>query len=227
MVNNYNNMYVFIYKVYRIYFYENKTNKKMNTSHIKESISFKLPKTGYLSADFETTKIEVTEKQEFIVGGVTDGDNFYYVKKIKDFINLLNRFEQKIIYFHNLAYDFRFFIEHYNKNLQYQYKIIFAQSRVIKMEIKDINSKLLYEFRDSYALFPMSLEAVNKAYNKIYFKDTKYKLEEKLTKNMIKYLKLDCLSLYESIYNFGLDHKEVLKLLDKQKIIINEKFKNE
>ena len=161
-----------------------------------------LEKKYFLTADYETDLIKKTDKQNLIVAGLTDGINFYYCTTIEDFIGLINRFEQKIIYFHNLGYDFRFFLEYFNNNPQYQYEIIFAQSKVISFTVRDINDNVLFEFRDSYALFPMKLKKVNKAYNKIYFKDTKYKLETELTQDMIKYLKLDCLSLFESLSNF-------------------------
>ena len=154
--------------------------------------------------DFETTRIELTDNQEFLLGGVYDynnKDNVYLSNSIPNIINYFIQSDKDFFYFHNLGYDFRFMYDYLMDN--YNVDIIPYSSNVLKVVVSEGTNKL-FELRDSYPLLRTSLKDANKTFNKHYFKEDIGDEILNFNKNNpvhIDYLKKDCLSLYESLSN--------------------------
>ena len=173
-------------------------------------MSFLTPE-NFAVADFETSRIEETKKQKFYCGGIyqhNNADNVFISDSIEDIINYFIRSEIDIFYFHNLGYDFRFLFDYLLDN--YELDIMPYGSGVLKVTVYK-NYKKLFELRDSFALLRTSLKAANKSFNQHYFKldiGNDVLNFDKNNLEHIRYLKHDCLSLYESlsrmkeIYNF-------------------------
>lgn len=167
-----------------------------------------LKSSNFLCADFETTRIE-KGIQRFLWGGFTNGLNFYYTNDVNVFINSLHKMDNKIIYFHNLIYDFRFMFNYFFDN-NFDVELITTQSGNLlkavilsKTKIKN-HRRVLFDFRDSYALLPSSLKDVSKSLN-IHYLKTKIninEIENLSEKEVINYLQNDVASLYEALINF-------------------------
>ena len=168
---------------------------------IKEHIP--LPPHNFGVADFETTLIK-KGIQEFLCGGIYDNSTFRYYEDIGQIINYFIKAEHNIFYFHNLSYDYRFLLHYLLDN--HDVKITPKGSQLLKLEVYNKDKKL-FELRDSYALMPLSLKKISESFCNKYKKQEfdiidieKIFIEKK--KEVIEYLKLDCLSLYEALSNF-------------------------
>lgn len=151
--------------------------------------------------DFETTKIEVTKKQKFLLGGVYSYDNLLISDKIEDIIAYMIKSDIKIFYAHNLMYDFRFLFE-YIKNFEFEIKPLSSNLLCVIVKKRGV---ILFEIRDSYALMVMPLKKATKSYCKYYHKQ-ELNLNEinfnKNNKNHREYLHYDIFGLYEALTNF-------------------------
>lgn len=163
-----------------------------------------LNKEKFGVADFETTKIELTDNQIFLQGGIythNKNDEVYLYDSIEEIINFFVKSNTKLFYFHNLGYDFRFMFDYLLNN--YDVSIIPYSSNILKVSVYK-NNKKLFELRDSFALLRTSLKSANITFNEHYFKsdigDGVLNYNKK-SKSHREYLKLDCLSLYESLSN--------------------------
>lgn len=176
---------------------------------MKQKIS--LPLHSFGVCDFETSPIK-DGIQSFLCGGIYDYDYFRYYESIDEIVNYFVKAEHKIFYFHNLSYDYRFLLHYLLDN--FDIKIIPRGSQILKIDVYRDN-KLLFELRDSYAVFPLSLKKVSESFCSKYVKSNIdimniehiFKTDKQ---KVIKYLKLDCLSLYESLSNF-IDVMEINK----------------
>lgn len=180
------------------------TNSKLN--HIKLPVS--LDSSNFLCADFETTPIK-KGIQRFLWGGITNGIDFYYTDNVEIFIDSLHKMNNKIIYFHNLIYDFRFMFDYFFNN-NFDVELVTTKSGNLlkalilsKSKFKN-HRKILFDFRDSYALLPSPLKDITESLNIHYLKAeiNINNIENLSRKEVINYLMHDVASLYESLINF-------------------------
>lgn len=161
-------------------------------------------------------------------------DDVYYTRDFFDFNNFLvgisDKNFRKIIYVHNLSYEFQFLrniIEKYNYNIIDF--LTYKKRKIISFVIDDLN----IEFRCSYCLTNLSLELAAKKYNKKYNKksgELDYNLERspltELSESELSYCEYDILSLYEIILYFKKQFKNIAKIPLTQTSIIRNELKN-
>ena len=159
----------------------------------------------YAVADFETTRIELGE-QDFLCGGIyqhNKSDSVFISESLEQIVNFFIQSEIECFYFHNLGYDFRFLYDYLIKN--FEIDIMPYGAGILKISVYK-KGKKLFELRDSFALLKTSLKKANKSFNKHYFKsdigDGILNFDKTNSKH-IEYLKLDCLSLFESLTNMA------------------------
>jgi hypothetical protein len=154
-------------------------------------------------ADFETTKIEIGQ-QDFLYGGIyqyNSSDSVFLSDSLEDIVNYFIRSDMECFYFHNLSYDFRFLYNYLIQN--FELDIMPYGAGILKISVYK-KAKKLFELRDSFALLKTSLKKANQSFNKFYFKSDigdEILNFDKTNPKHIEYLKLDCLSLYESLIN--------------------------
>jgi len=179
-------------------------------------ISLKMIKeTNYGVFDFETSEIKAG-LQKFVIGAIYYDGFFVISEDINQIIDSMIQSKKKIFYAHNMMYDFRFMLKSLREK-KLNFNCILSGSDLISVKVfyKD---DFLFELRDSYSIFRCSLERISNDIN-IEYKKKKYanicNSENELKYNRIEfinYLKLDCLSLFESIqkmYDFlGYDVKK-------------------
>jgi len=165
-----------------------------------------MPLSSFSCGDLETTPIQ-KGIQKFYVGGFYQGGKYYYWSEdLEELVDYMIHSQNKIIYFHNLDYDIRFFLDYLFEN--YEIKIIPVHSSILAVKLFN-NKKLIKEFRDSYKLIPLSLAKLTESFNLWHVKkdydvvNNVYPELNKIEKQeYLSYLKTDVLGLYEGLYNF-------------------------
>lgn len=143
---------------------------------------------------------------EMIIGGVYDGDKYLEYKTVDEFIFLLkNFFTEDTLYAHNGGkYDNRYLLNHFRTSDYKLSNIMYiANGLVFTVEI---GSKK-FKFRDSFHLLPNSLDKLGKSFQTQVKKrefDIKKWISEgcPVTEELRKYLKDDCISLYQILQTF-------------------------
>jgi len=170
---------------------ENKILKPL-TSNIKK----------YRIAVFD---IEANNWTDFLILGFFDGENyyeFYDIEKFLDFVLRLKYRGFKIFAHYAGRYDFLFLLEHLKQRaslIDVNGKIIQIKANLFKLQTE---RSYIY-FCDSFALLPNSLEKLSYAFD-VKYKKLKMDFSKKLIINnrLKKYLKYDCLALYEILVKF-------------------------
>jgi hypothetical protein len=163
---------------------------------------------------FATSDIEANDWTKFLVMGFFDGENykrFFSPQSFVQYLTSTKKYNGWRIYFHNGGkYDFLFLIDVlYDEG--FELRFINRGSSIISMEARKVNFKLV--FADSYALFPMSLDRLQKEYNSAYQKIPVdfTKNHSAHEKNLNAHLENDCKGLYD-ILTQEYEHMGVLKL---------------
>ena len=165
----------------------------------------------FLFADFETTGLKYFNKHGYTkvyLAGLADmSSNFYHFKKIDEFYTYLkdNCFENTIVYFHNLKFDFSF-LEYFFTTEKIPYlkkcsnlnRIIYGEvkfSKLVKHNKKLIQKDITIQFRDSLLLLNGSLDILAKSFGLPYKiekeQDFYDRLTYTITNDEISYLKRD------------------------------------
>lgn len=153
--------------------------------------------------DFETDPFAYGEMVMPFCADIFDGDKhvIYWgadcVARLLEYIKGLD--EPHLFYAHNGGkFDFFYFIEHFQSDM----KII--NGRIVRATIGK------HEFRDSYAVLPVPLRAYKKDdidYNKLHRTRRDENRDE-----IIEYLKMDCVYLYELVTTFRAEFADVLTI---------------
>ena len=147
----------------------------------------------------------------FLVG-FYDGEDFFYfegencVKRFCEFIlGKKNKYSKYRIYAHaGGSYDFLFLIEQFSE-MGLKMNILIQNSSVFYFSVE--RGKKYLKFYDSYHLLPLNLEELTKAFNVEYKKinldrSKIYEIYRKDRPLVIKYLKHDCIGLYQVLRKF-------------------------
>lgn len=195
------------YKGHEVNIVSNKIDNAIYTFDI-ESTSYLIlneeiiPASKYLELSEEERKESIPCSCMYI-WQFSINETVYYGRTWEEFRKFLDRLEQncnlrKIIFVHNLSFEFEFF--------QSQLKIKSVISRKSRKVISATLSDYNIEFRCSYYMSNVSLAYLPKLYNLPVQKmvgDLDYTKirtpETKLTKDELKYCEYDCLVVYEYI----------------------------
>jgi len=145
------------------------------------------------TADCETDPFKRGRIPEPFIWGLYNGDEYYEFEKTNDFVDFCANLKNSIIYAHNGGKFDWHFIKH--KIPEYS-ELLIINGRLSKFKIGEA------EFRDSYNILPMPLSAWKKDdfdYT-ILEKEVRY-LKENYKKTK-KYLKNDCVYLFEIIKEY-------------------------
>jgi hypothetical protein len=181
---------------------------------------------GFGCFDIESSLIEETDEQVFLVAGSFDGDAYAEHYSVADLVDRLSNGGTRVWYAHNLDYDFRFIME--ELRTRYNVEVILRGSKALKVVCYRKGREIL-SFCDSMALAPMSLKSFTSSFCRIHKKAdynilnikkiTDYmkaheagfrhiQALEADTKELREYLKLDVVSLHEAL----LSYKKMFKL---------------
>lgn len=206
--------------------------------------TFDIEVTSLFEIDGEFKKFDYTKNPEYYsnknkvalpyIWQFGINDKVFYSRDFYKFNDLLvclsNKYVRKVIYVHNLSYEFQFL-----RNIikRYNYTIIdfltYKKRKIIAFVIEELN----IEFRCSYCLTNLSLDLSSKKYNIKYKKklgDLDYTLVRSpltpLTTQEYKYCEFDILALYEIILYFAKEFKSVAKIPLTQTSIIRKELIN-
>ena len=139
-------------------------------------------------------------------------DKVYYFRDFKFFEEILKKLSnpraRKIIYIHNLSYEFQF-LRMILKNYTIENMLATAPHKPISFVVKELN----IEFRCSYRLTNLSLEKSAEKYTNVRKKsgDLDYNIVRspltKLTEKELGYCEYDIITLYEIIKHFRTEYK--------------------
>lgn len=167
-------------------------------------MSFKKP----LSKDLKFLVFDIESQgfDKFLIGGVYDGEKFAHTEQSRNFESFMelifisdNNIRTAYAHFGGI-FDFIHVLNFlFSKNSKIQVENIIMQgSKILKMDVTFKNRTI--EFIDSSGLFPFSLGKLSKsfgvAHEKIEFDVTNL---SEITPDLIKYLKNDCIGLYECL----------------------------
>lgn len=168
---------------------------------------FKLTKKpNFSDTKFLVFDIESQGFDKFLIGGIYDGQKFSHTDQTRDFQNLMEYIFTSnnnitIAYAHfGGIFDFIHVLNFlFSKHSEIQVSNIILQgSKILKMDVCYL--KRTIQFIDSSGLFPFSLEKLSKSFGvtheKIKFDVTNL---SEITPDLIKYLKNDCVGLYECL----------------------------
>ena len=165
----------------------------------------------WLFADFETTGLKYFKKHNctkvYLAGITNTQGDFSHFLSIADFYTFLKEkcFENTIVYFHNLKFDFTF-LEYFFTINEISYckkttelgRIIYGESsfkKLVKRGRRLVEKDITIQFRDSLLLFNDTLDNLAKSFNipnKIKKDDNYYdKLSYNTSEEDIEYLKRD------------------------------------
>lgn len=178
--------------------------------------------------DFGVYDIEASNWNEVEAIGCFDGKGMFYAdverypsvpECIKNSIEYMINHEIDIWYAHNGGkYDIKFFLDYLFNN--YYLEFCYASSSLILVEVyeagveddyeegrykgsKPKNERKLCEFRDTFALFPMSLKSLTHGFDVNHKKQDYDQYEEHENREeMLEYLKYDCIGLWEVLADF-------------------------
>ena len=170
--------------------------------------------------DIETTRIEEREQSVMYVWQFAVEDYTIYGRTWQEFKALLLMLKQKlgdmhlVCFIHNASYEFQFLSGIYHFN---DYEVFCTDSR----KVLKFNMYKNFEFRCSYKLTNLSLEAMAKRYNKKYLKESGDDFDYSkrrfsntpLTEIELRYCEHDVLAVVESIHQIMLINNDDLYTL--------------
>lgn len=167
--------------------------------------------------DFGTFDIEATDWIKPYLLGSYNGSDFQYFKGrtlIADYLDWELSEPVRIVYAHNGGkYDFKFLVKYILENKHKNNLLIsplFVNGSIISLKVykkspSGKSKKLIKEFRDSFVLMPSSLLKLTNSFDvehkKLNMTDEDYQCS-KVTDEKIKYLRYDCMGLYECLKYF-------------------------
>lgn len=170
-------------------------------------VSFKENKKGEITNKIYESKIYLGVIVDY--DKVNDSYSYDIAYDIESFVKLFQneKYNNSIIYFHNLSYDASF-IEYYCIKNNIKYSKIMRKGELYRFKLFKV------ELRDSYKLLPITLKELGESFNKKYFKtsiDYDVDFEHKATKEEIDYCINDCLVLAEGLENFYDELEKLMK----------------
>lgn len=207
------------------------------TFDIEVTSLFEIDKDYYTSFDYSKDTDFYKNKNKVALPYIWQfgvNDKVYYSRDFYKFNDLLicisDKYFKKIIYVHNLSYEFQFLrniIKKYNYTIESF--LTYKKRKIIAFTIKELN----IEFRCSYCLTNLSLDLSAKKYNQKYNKkdgDLDYTVLRSpltpLTDKEMDYCKYDILALFEIITYFKRTFKHVAKIPLTQTGIIRKELIN-
>lgn len=155
------------------------------------------------SPKFQVCDIETMNWTKFIVLGYYDGNIYLEFRSLKKFLaHIKNKPEQNIFAHFGGKFDFLFILEEVLKDPSLQVQNIIPRgSSILGLEIICNGNKI--NFRDSAALLPFSLKSITENFGTETVKgDWDHSKTKGYSKGLSKYLKSDCISLYQSLEKF-------------------------
>lgn len=157
--------------------------------------------------DIETTRIEEREQSIMYIWQFALEETVVYGRTWDDFKMFLRRVKEKLgdmhlmVFVHNLSYEFQFLSGIYHFN---DYEVFCTDSR----KVLKCNMFKCFEFRCSYKLTNLSLDAMARRYNKKYLKESgsEYDYSKRrfpdtpLSEQELRYCEHDVLAVVESIH---------------------------
>lgn len=148
---------------------------------------------------FAVFDIESNEWKEFVIGGIYDGETFRTFDSLKKLCEALDEFKNTKIFAHfGGIFDFLFLINQWGIDNLLESDLIMRGSSIFSF------SRGTNVFYDSSGILPFSLDKACKAYQVEFQKlDIDHSIKKYANdKTLIKYLKHDCVGLYETIEKF-------------------------
>jgi len=161
---------------------------------LKPQTSFGRKKLG----NFLVFDIESNNWKDFVIGGIFDGTDFRYFKNKSDFFNALDEYQNYKIYAHfGGIFDFLFLLDYWGIENNFDSDLILRGTSVFTFK-RGSNT-----FIDSAGILPFSLDDAAKGFQVSHQKlSIDHKIKKTITPELIKYLKHDCVALYEIIERF-------------------------
>lgn len=161
------------------------------------------------TADLETDPFKYNRKPRPFCGGVYDGTNFQSSwhtaggdKCVKALFDIMYELPPGIVFIHNGGKFDMYFLFHW---IELGKPLMIINGRIVKCYVKCRNG--FHEFRDSYAIMPFALEQYQK--DVIDYRLFERKVRDKHKTKIVKYLKSDCVYLWqlctEFVDRFGLN----------------------
>lgn len=165
-----------------------------NYNDLKPQTNFGKKKLG----KFIVFDIESNDWKDYVLGGIYDGETFESFSNVHDLCAKLDTFKNTKIFAHfGGIFDFLFLLDTWGIENSFDSDIVMRGSSVFTFK-RGSNT-----FIDSSGILPFSLESAAKGFmvshQKLSIDHTKKKT---ITPKLIKYLKHDCISLYEVIERF-------------------------
>jgi len=148
--------------------------------------------------EFITFDIETNNWKEFVIGGIYDGKIFRYFETIEGLCNALSEYENTKIFAHfGGIFDFLFLLNYWGARDIISSDLILRGSSIFSFTI---GTNVFY---DSSGILPFSLDKAAKAFNVSHQKlEIDHSIKKVINDDLIKYLKHDCVALYEIIEAF-------------------------
>lgn len=148
--------------------------------------------------DFAVFDIESNEWKEFVIGGIYDGKTFTTYDTLKKLCNALDKFKDHKIFAHfGGIFDFLFLINQWGVDNVLSSDLIMRGSSIFSF------SRGSNMFYDSSGIMPFSLDKAARAYGVSHQKlEIDHSIKKTITPELIKYLKHDCVALYDCIKAF-------------------------
>lgn len=148
--------------------------------------------------DFLVFDIETNNWKDFVIGGIYDGENYKTFTTIGELCNELSKYKNYKIFAHfGGIFDFLFLINYWGVERVLDADLILRGSSILSF---NMGSNAFY---DSSGILPFSLEKAAKAFNVSHQKlEIDHRKHKTITSELLKYLKHDCISLFECIKKF-------------------------
>jgi len=148
--------------------------------------------------NFLVFDIETNNWKDFVVGGIYDGIEYKTFTKIGDLCNEFRKYKNYKIFAHfGGIFDFLFLINYWGVERMLDADLILRGSSIFSFTMGNNT------FYDSSGILPFSLEKAAKAFNVTHQKlDIDHSKIKRITPELLKYLKHDCMALYECIQKF-------------------------
>lgn len=152
---------------------------------------------------FGTWDVEASAWWDMQVIGCFDGKDYYWFRKVEDFLNHIMRWEYRhwrwFAHFGG-RYDLNFIFDVVRKRSDWKVSFYCSGSMVLQMQIRkgDCHAKLC----DSFRLLPAALRELTIAFN-VKHQKTKYDFSDMtFCKELLEYNEQDCRGLYETLEMF-------------------------
>jgi len=166
-------------------------------------------KTPGKNEAFSVLDIEATKWINFLTIGVYDGDTFIHFEKLDLFIHyIIHRSDHDSIpirrYYAHFGgiYDFLFLLDAFLRHPDLSVSAITPRgSGILSFTVRTARNRIV--FYDSSALFPFSLKKLTHSFGVTHRKmEIDHSKVTRVTPQLLKYLKYDCIGLYESLKKF-------------------------